>query len=158
MNNFVIYSIEIAISLALFYFGYWVFLKNETFFKLNRFYLMFSVIVSLLMPLTNISIGPNSFISSYLTQPIEQYEQSIIGNITYKEMPNEISISENTTNKLSKKEAGAYHPGTTELNSSEAIQLNSIVANSPDKKSNWLTITLVIYFIGFSLFLWPISF
>jgi hypothetical protein len=80
MNSFIIYSIEIAISLALFYTAYWVFLKNETFFKLNRFYLLFSVVVSLLTPLININVGADSFINRHLILPIEQYEQNILGS------------------------------------------------------------------------------
>src|SRR6478735_4212482 len=102
MNNFIIYSIEIALCLALFYSAYWLFLKNETFFKLNRFYLVFSVAASLFLPLLNLTptatFGEESFMSKYLTTPIERYEQSISSNFDANYFP------ANDSRNLSKKD------------------------------------------------------
>jgi beta-lactamase regulating signal transducer with metallopeptidase domain len=155
MDKFIIYSIEIAISLALFYSAYWIFLKNETFFKLNRFYLLSSVLIALLTPLLNISIKEDSFITKNLILPIEQYEQSIIGNIDDKNISikNEMIIpgsSENTENIMT---TSVDHASNSNSNSEQATVLNSAERNNSDKKTNWLTIVLMIYFVGVALFL-----
>jgi hypothetical protein len=50
MTDFMFYLLKSAACLALFYFGYWLFLKKETFFCLNRIYLVLSLIASLLIP------------------------------------------------------------------------------------------------------------
>ena len=57
MKDFIIYSLEMALCLSLFYTAYWLFLKNETFFGLNRFYLLFTVLLALLVPLLKYSPG-----------------------------------------------------------------------------------------------------
>ncbi len=61
MNSLIQYILETGICLALFYFGYWIFLKKETYFNLNRIYLVFSVIFSFIIPTLNI---PSPFIIS----------------------------------------------------------------------------------------------
>jgi tetratricopeptide (TPR) repeat protein len=149
MNNFMIYSIEIAISLALFYTAYWVFLKNETFFKLNRFYLVFSVLISLLTPMLNIQVGQNSFLTK-LVLPINQYEQNIIGNDQIK---NEMQGSENGTATLSNdgtsvNAANSIHPNHEHMGSSSLFE-----GNEQEQKTNWLTILSVIYVCGVAFFL-----
>lgn len=154
MNSFIIYSIEIAISLALFYTAYWVFLKNETFFKLNRFYLLFSVVVSLLTPLININVGGDSFISRNLILPIQHYEQNILGN------SDDQAFSQTSKRPLHKKELNTIHEkeeGLNEVNSANTNASPSISSNSnadliANQNINWLTVTLVIYFIGVALF------
>lgn len=150
MNNFIIYSLEIAISLALFYMGYWLFLKNETFFKLNRFYLMASVVISLSTPLLNITIGHDSFITKNLVLPIDQYEQSLIRNTRFK---NGMITSENSANTVSKTgalvdDADFINPGHEHSGAGASFK-----GNNSTKKTNWLTIVLVIYFIGVTLLL-----
>ena len=45
---------ESAVCLALFYGAFWLFLKKETYFHLNRFYLISSLLLSLIIPLLNI--------------------------------------------------------------------------------------------------------
>lgn len=149
MNSFIIYSIEIAISLALFYTAYWVFLKNETFFKLNRSYLIASVIISLLTPLLNISIGHDSFMKS-LVLPIDQYEQSIMGNTPI----NGSNLgTKNTANTKGMNKPFADNTPVFNLNTAENNALNSTKTNNSNTKINWFTIILVIYFIGAALFL-----
>ncbi len=61
MNSLIQYILETGICLALFYFGYWIFLKKETYFNLNRIYLVFSVVFSFIIPTLNI---PSPFIIS----------------------------------------------------------------------------------------------
>src|SRR6218665_671813 len=89
MTSFIIYSLEIAISLALFYTAYWVFLKNDTFFKLNRLYLLATVLLSLLMPLLNITLVSDkySFLARHLFSPLEQYKQQINEATDHWHMP-----------------------------------------------------------------------
>ena len=43
--------LKISLSLALFYLLYWTVLRKETFFRLNRFYLIFTLLISILLPL-----------------------------------------------------------------------------------------------------------
>ncbi|MGD8535859.1 MAG: M56 family metallopeptidase, partial [Candidatus Aminicenantes bacterium] len=54
MNDFALYAIETGICLALFYSVYWIFLKKETFFAVNRLYLVSSVVFSFVIPFINI--------------------------------------------------------------------------------------------------------
>jgi TonB family protein len=51
MNNFWIYLLQSGIALWFFYAIYWLFLRKETFFSLNRFILLGSVAMSLILPL-----------------------------------------------------------------------------------------------------------
>ncbi len=55
MNDFILYLFESGICLAFFYLVYWIFLKKETFFNLNRFFLVSSIGFSLIIPLIRIS-------------------------------------------------------------------------------------------------------
>jgi len=51
MNDTIIYLIQSGSTLALLYSLYWFFLKKETFFKLNRLYLVVAPFLSFLIPL-----------------------------------------------------------------------------------------------------------
>jgi beta-lactamase regulating signal transducer with metallopeptidase domain len=65
MNNFLLYMVESGICLGLFYLVYLVFLRRETFFAINRFYLMLSIPLSFLIPLINL---PSPFRTAPPTQ------------------------------------------------------------------------------------------
>ena len=66
MNSFLLYLVESGICIGLFYLVYWIFLKKETFFAINRLFLLLSIPLSFLLPLINIP-------SPFLTHPsIEQ--------------------------------------------------------------------------------------
>jgi hypothetical protein len=54
MNDFILYIIESGICLALFYSVFWIFLKRETFFAINRLYLVSSAAFSFIIPFINI--------------------------------------------------------------------------------------------------------
>ena len=54
MNDFPGYIIESGISLAVFYTTYMLFLRSQTCFSLNRFYLLASIVFSLVIPLIQI--------------------------------------------------------------------------------------------------------
>lgn len=149
MNNFIIYAIETAICLTLFYLVYWVFLKNETFFKLNRFYLLFSVLISLLVPLLNINMsinaGQDSFLAKHLVLPVEQYEENINHNFYHKYFPkpNRIMIH------------GNFNDNVNEIQSTieQAAPLKLQAGSNSLQSINWLKIMLVVYFVGASFFL-----
>lgn len=56
MENMIIFMLKSSISMIALYSVYLIFLKNETFFSLNRFYLLGTLIMSLLIPLIKIPI------------------------------------------------------------------------------------------------------
>lgn len=51
-----IYLLKSALSLTLLYSFYWLLLRNETYFKWNRVYLILSIFISLVSPLVSITI------------------------------------------------------------------------------------------------------
>jgi hypothetical protein len=55
MASFLQFLLESAVCLALFYGFYWLFLKDETFFGLNRIYLLGALVFSLLIPLAKVT-------------------------------------------------------------------------------------------------------
>jgi hypothetical protein len=55
MDNSILYLFEVSVSLALFYSIYWLFLKKETFFAVNRLFLISSVLFSFIVPFINAS-------------------------------------------------------------------------------------------------------
>jgi len=68
MNNTVNFLIESGISLSVLTLIYVIFLRKETFFRLNRFFLLGSLLFSVLLPFLNIRIyEPNSFMLSEIT-------------------------------------------------------------------------------------------
>jgi len=65
MNELQVYLLETGVCLALFYSLYWLFLKRETFFTINRLLLILSPPLSFLIPLLNV---PSPFVKTY---PVE---------------------------------------------------------------------------------------
>jgi len=72
MNNFIQNLLEFGICIAFFYSVYWVFLKKETYFTLNRIYLISAVVFSSVIPIFNI---PSPFIKASFTRASESYSQ-----------------------------------------------------------------------------------
>lgn len=58
MNEIIVYLLQSAAVMAVLYGVYWLFLRKDTFFLVNRFYLLASVFLSLFIPLINIRILP----------------------------------------------------------------------------------------------------
>jgi len=54
MNELGIYLIRASLSMSLLYMVYWLFLRRETFFEVNRFYLLTTLLLSLVLPLVTI--------------------------------------------------------------------------------------------------------
>jgi murein DD-endopeptidase MepM/ murein hydrolase activator NlpD len=55
LNHFFIYIIESAISVSLFYLFYELFLKRDTWFRFNRYFLLLGLIFSLILPFLDFS-------------------------------------------------------------------------------------------------------
>jgi hypothetical protein len=55
MDSWLQFLLESGVCLALFYAVFWVFLRNETYFGLNRLYLVSALVASLVIPLLKIS-------------------------------------------------------------------------------------------------------
>ena len=59
MNNLIFYLLQSGISISLLYGVYWLFLRKDTFFVINRLFLVTAVVFSLIFPLLNIRIPVN---------------------------------------------------------------------------------------------------
>ncbi len=66
MINFLLYLVESGICLGLLYLIFRIFLSKETFFRINRLYLLFSIPVSFIIPLINM---PSPFLTAPATDP-----------------------------------------------------------------------------------------
>lgn len=55
MEALLIYLLKSSLSLALFYLFYWFFLRKETFYRLNRIYLLGSMVLSIILPFFEVS-------------------------------------------------------------------------------------------------------
>jgi hypothetical protein len=63
MNDFLRYVLETGLCLIIFYSAYWLFLRRETFFLLNRVYLVSSLLLSFAIPALKVT-------SPFLTVPV----------------------------------------------------------------------------------------
>jgi hypothetical protein len=63
MSHFLRYIVEASACLALFYVVYWLFLKKETYFQLNRIYLVSALLAAFIIPGLNVA-------SPFLTAPV----------------------------------------------------------------------------------------
>ena len=73
MSDSLQYLLESGACLAIFYLIYWAFLKKETFFKFNRFFLMLSIPLSFVIPQLNITSPIRTsavFEEAYMAGPI----------------------------------------------------------------------------------------
>ena len=61
MTTFLIYSLQTIVLQVLFLAVFEILFKKETFFKANRFYLLSSLILSLLLPLIQIPVEAGEF-------------------------------------------------------------------------------------------------
>jgi len=66
MNELFIYLIKNGLSLIIFYAFYRIFLQKETFFILNRIYLLSSIFISALIPLISIKVPSSSNAIQYI--------------------------------------------------------------------------------------------
>ncbi|MFC2106972.1 M56 family metallopeptidase [Bacteroidota bacterium] len=85
MNDFLLYMIQASISMALFYGIYWLFLRKETYFHTNRFYLNISLIISALFPLFDYTYFLSNITNNYIVMldPITITAKEINDGIQY---------------------------------------------------------------------------
>jgi hypothetical protein len=74
MSDLLLYALESGVCLAFFYAVYWLFLKNETYFLLNRFYLVSGLLLSFVIPGLKVT---SPFISARVSS----------GPVTFAQMP-----------------------------------------------------------------------
>jgi TonB family protein len=92
MNNMITYLVQSAVTLMVLYTIYWLFLKNDTFFHINRFYLLLTLLLSLTIPLFDIRIFTNSPVSTMviLLDPViitpEKLEKVRSGHLSWFEI------------------------------------------------------------------------
>ncbi|TRX66151.1 M56 family metallopeptidase [Carboxylicivirga sp. M1479] len=65
MTKFLIYLFESGMCLSLFYLGYITFFRKETYFTFNRLYLIMSMVLALLLPLSSVQLSFES--STYVS-------------------------------------------------------------------------------------------
>ncbi|RZK69297.1 MAG: hypothetical protein EOO85_22665, partial [Pedobacter sp.] len=103
MNNTIMiilmYLLQVNLYLFLFYFLYFVLLRNETFFKINRFYLVGSALLSLAIPIMKLQWVKELFIGQHalevtqkigkvienenaIIRPLSNQSQTLIGSAT----------------------------------------------------------------------------
>jgi hypothetical protein len=93
------YLLQVNLYLFLFYFLYFVLLRNETFFKINRFYLVGSALLSLAIPIVRLQWVKELFIGQHaleatqkigrvmenenaIIRPLSNQSQTLIGSST----------------------------------------------------------------------------
>ena len=79
MNNILQMLLQSSLSIAVIYLVYYVFLRKDTFFKTNRFYLITAILFSLLIPFLDLSVlfGPIERTYFVLLDPIIIYPEGI---------------------------------------------------------------------------------
>lgn len=88
MNNYIVMLVEASVAMILFYSVYYLWLRKETFFQLNRLYLLWSVLISMLIPLINIPLskGVDEIVVYNLIESIsvaaKAYEYSFVSTLS----------------------------------------------------------------------------
>jgi hypothetical protein len=101
--NALMYLLQVNLYLLLFYSLYFVLLRNETFFKMNRFYLVGSALLSLAIPLVKLQWVKELFLGEH----VFQVTQKISNVISYEDV-----ISEHNGNMLT---VGTHSPSLSNL-------------------------------------------
>jgi TonB family protein len=82
MNSLAIYLIKSGFSLAAFYTLYWLMMRNETHFRLNRMILLFSLFSSLLIPLVSLAFFIKPEMQANLPAFVANLDEIVIGITT----------------------------------------------------------------------------
>ncbi|MCP4550924.1 MAG: M56 family metallopeptidase [Bacteroidetes bacterium] len=88
MNEFFIYLMQSAFSLGALYLIYWFFLRKDTFFSANRFYLIGSIIISFVLPLFKVPVFYDNPELTYVvvleavTITAQKVESSLLNNLS----------------------------------------------------------------------------
>lgn len=76
MNDFVLYIIQSGISLSVLYLFYWLVLRNDTHFRLNRLVLLSSLVISLVLPLMNLKLYTVKSLQEFLPPFVIQFGET----------------------------------------------------------------------------------
>ncbi len=93
MNPFIVYFIRSSVTLAVFYLFYVLFLRKETFFRFNRFYFLGGMIISLLLPLVDLSV----LLPGGTSAPVRVISQSYITLEQAVTVPGTAAVSRSST-------------------------------------------------------------
>jgi len=91
-NSILVFVIESGICLVSFYLFYWFFLRKETFYKLNRVYLISAVVISIVIPLIHLHLPVRDSEAELITS-ISSFSQSIIPVELFESNPTVTSLS-----------------------------------------------------------------
>jgi TonB family protein len=80
MNNFIEYIIKSGISLTLFYLLYWLVLRNDTYFRLNRSILLASLIFSMVIPFIRFNILPSDGIQRFMPPFVVSFNEPAVSS------------------------------------------------------------------------------
>jgi len=94
MEYFFVILLKASLSMALFYMIFLVFLKKDTFFRINRFYLLFALLLSLVLPVFpvyyNVAVQPGNKMKIF-THQADNF-QSLSGIETGSKVPDIYTI------------------------------------------------------------------
>ena len=98
-----LYLLKANICLSIFIMIYWLFLRNNTFYKLNRLYFLLVILISAILPLLNLSdfvnqhqeITQNEIIQQLPDLSLLSQNQAITEPIIQKSVPSNLTISIN---------------------------------------------------------------
>jgi TonB family protein len=99
MNDIIPYLVQSAVTLMVLYTVYWLFLRKDTFFQINRFYLLSTLLLSLIIPLFDIRLFSSSPVSSMiiLLDPViitpEKLEKVRSGHLSWFEIAGVIYLT-----------------------------------------------------------------
>jgi TonB family protein len=81
MPNLILYMTETSVSLAALYCIYWLFMRRDTFFAINRIYLIGSILLAVLVPFFRFEYGQNDNFQGYgqILQTITIGKESLAG-------------------------------------------------------------------------------
>ncbi|MEI6454854.1 MAG: M56 family metallopeptidase [bacterium] len=99
MNSMILYLTESAGSLLVFYMVYWLFLRRDTFFMMNRVYLLGMVLFSMLVPMLPLRLLPVAGVPDMMVmlEPIlvspEKAENFTSGNLQWIEIASVVYLT-----------------------------------------------------------------
>ena len=93
MIGFLSYIIKVNFSLIILFFFYYIFLRKFTFHKSNRFYLLAALLISFVLPLFNVDIGPISPTNFIVDDFSEGYHNTFLLSNQYTNSDHAINFS-----------------------------------------------------------------
>ena len=136
MTAFIIYIIKWAFALTLLYSLYGLFLRRETFHRINRMVLLFILTSSMVLPFCNIKLEH----SNPITEGAQRLEQVVKEEAERKSLYATQMVQDAEEDKVA--EAYDAHPSTVAKTHDEAENVSS------SSSFPWLKVLLGIYLVG----------